>query len=62
MSGQFPRNLHCSGGPLGSIFLLFPMKVAGDQAHSSQGKSPPLALRHSPEKCLSQRELAVLLM
>ena len=28
------------GTSLGSIFLLFPMKVAGAHAHSSQGKSP----------------------
>ena len=41
MGGQFPRNLNSPGSPLGSIFLLFPMKVAGAHAHSSQGKSPP---------------------
>ena len=63
MGGQFPRNLNSPGSPLGSIFLLFPMKVAGAHAHSSQGKSrPPPALRQSPEKCLSWRELTVLLM
>ena len=62
MGGQFHRNLNCSWSPLGSIFLLFLMKAAGAHAHSSQGKSPAPASYASPEKCLSQRELTVLLM
>ena len=28
------------GSSLGSIFLLFPMKVTGAHAHSNRGKSP----------------------
>ena len=34
--------------PVGSVFLLFPMKVVGAHAHSNRRKSPPPALSDSP--------------
>ena len=37
------------GSSSGSIFLFFPMKVAGVHAHSSQGNPQPPALSDSPE-------------
>ena len=40
------------GSSSGSISLLFPMKVAGVHAHSSQGNLQPPALSDSPERYL----------
>ena len=47
--GRFPKTL-IDASSLGSVFLLFPMKVAGPHAHSNRGKSPPPALSDSPEQ------------
>ena len=45
------REIAQLGSPFGSIFLLFPVRVAkSSHSHSSRGKSGPLALSYSPEK------------
>ena len=43
------RGTVLQGSSSGSIFLLFPVKVAGVRAHSSQGNPWPPALSDSPE-------------